>query len=118
MNIRILYGLPPDKCVGRRRPSVHEIYGQYYTHLAQSARQPRRQGSSSSVSLYDFAHLVGLINKPENSTEECYYGEKSIKKQKTLLARLPATEYLRGRPCTHESKAIIEIHLLPPRDTE
>ncbi|XP_050525268.1 uncharacterized protein LOC126896487 [Daktulosphaira vitifoliae] len=112
MHIRILYGIPPDKCVGRCRQSIHDIYGQYYTHLAQLAQKSNsHKFSNACISLYDFSELIGLINKPQKMIAECHFDQNLIKKQKTLLARLPATEYLRGQPCIHESRAIMQVQL-------
>lgn len=92
--MRHLYGLPPDTYWNHRRRCVRDVYSQYYTYLATKWRETN--GQVAFVSLFEYMHRVGLVSRP---------------KDRILIARLPATEYLRGGQCKHECTAA--LHFLP-----
>lgn len=91
-NVRHLYGLPPDTNWSHRRRCARDVYGQYYTYLATKWRETC--GRIAYVSLFEYMYGVGMVSRP---------------KDRALVARLPATEYLRGGQCKHESTAVLHF---------
>lgn len=83
-NVRHLYGLPPD--TNRRSASVHDVYGHYYTYLAEHIR--RRPAAKS---LLDYAKLINMVSGPLRRASG-YYGDPSDgqpREDTALIARLP-----------------------------
>jgi len=80
-NVRRLYGLPPDtefnsKPISRRR-NIHDVYGQYYTHLAKE--------TTKCKSLFDYVLLIGMaVRRPQSPIT-------------VRFAQLPAVGYSRKR---------------------
>lgn len=98
-NVRRLYGLPPDTeyhngIIGQR--SVYHAYGRYYLHLATASAASRRR--SAVPSLFGYLQSVGMVSRRTAATGD-----------KVLLARLPATEYLRGGQCVHADRAVARL---------
>lgn len=134
-NVRHLYGLPPDTeyhngINGQR--SVYHTYGRYYLHLATTlAANGRRsakagRGVQEPLSLFSYMKLVGMVTDARNHgprTSGCRTEDRPLPpKHKIMLARLPATEYLRGRPCEHADQAVARLRpmqqqtcMKPPR---
>ncbi|VVC41548.1 Sterile alpha motif domain,Sterile alpha motif/pointed domain [Cinara cedri] len=118
-NVRWLYGLPPDNDrtgIGRRR-SIHDIHGQYYEHLVRHdcmiATVRRTTGKTlataeRATSLFDYAQSVGLVSRPRSRSR--FDDATGVH----LLARLPAAEYLRGGPCEHEDRAVVQLRPQSP----
>lgn len=123
-NVRHLYGLPPDTeyhigISGQR--SVYHAYGRYYLHLANTfAASGRRSVTAGrgvqeeTLSLFGYMKLVGMVTDPRQHrprTSGCRTDDRPPPpKHKILLARLPATEYLRGGQCAHADQAVARLH--------
>ncbi|XP_025190818.1 uncharacterized protein LOC112591266, partial [Melanaphis sacchari] len=122
-NVRHLYGLSPDTeyhsgINGQR--SAHRVYGRYYMHLATnyygaSGRQSatRGRGAQETPSLFDYVQSTGVVTDarrrgPRTSGRRSDGGPQSPT-HRTLLARLPATEYLRGGQCAHADRAVARL---------
>lgn len=90
--MRHLYGLPPDANWNKRRRCVRDVYSQYYTYLSTKWRDTF--GKVAAVTLFDYMRSIGMVSGP---------------KDRVLMARLPATEYLRGGQCIHECTAVLYI---------
>eukprot|EP00102_Acyrthosiphon_pisum_P023670 XP_016660880.1 PREDICTED: uncharacterized protein LOC100570216 [Acyrthosiphon pisum] len=134
-NVRHLYGLPPDTeyhngISGQR--SVYHMYGRYYLHLATNlAASGRRsatagRGEQEPLSLFDYMQLVGMVRDARQRgprTSGCSTYNRPLPPQdKMILARLPATEYLRGGQCAHADQAVARLRpmqqqtfMKPPR---
>lgn len=121
-NVRHLYGLPPDTeyhngISGQR--SVYHAYGRYYLHLATTlAARGRRsakdgRGVQEPLSLFDYMQSVGMVIDARHlgpRTSGCRTDDRKLQpKDKTILARLPATEYLRGGQCAHAHQAVARL---------
>ncbi|CAH1736781.1 unnamed protein product [Aphis gossypii] len=119
-NVRHLYGLSPDTeyhngINGQR--SVYHAYGRYYLYLAAnyaaaggklSAARGRAE-VQETLSLFDYMQSIGIVTDMRHRgprTSGCRSDDGPRRKHKTLLARLPATEYLRGGQCAHADLAV------------
>lgn len=129
-NVRRLYGLSPDNArvhndPSGRRASVHGVYGRYYTHLA--GLQLHGRGGRPAVTLFDYVRSVGLAVRGR-ATDRSHASSataavaaaagpcghlgapsSSPPRDVVMLARLPATEYLRGGQCAHADGAVVRF---------
>lgn len=106
-NVRYLYGLPPDnERIGhdghRGRQSVHDVYGMYYSYLAGLVNTWSR--TAKKCTLFDYVQSVGMVIGGRAVSSFNSSNEKSV------LARLPVTEYLRGGQCAHKDRAVAVIY--------
>jgi len=120
-NVRHLYGLPPDTeyhngINGQR--SVYHTYGRYYLYLATFAASGRRsatagRGAQGPLSLFDYMQSIGMVTDARHRgprTSGCRTDDRPLPpKDKMMLARLPATEYLRGGQCAHADQAVVRL---------
>lgn len=113
--MRHLYGLPPDNARTRyngfrSRWSIHDVYGMYYSFLAgQMTTSPL---AATTPTLFDYVESVGM------SIGGRITGR--LPDEVSMLARLPATEYLRGGHCAHADRAVVVINGMtpPPNDAK
>jgi len=124
-NVRHLYGLSPDTeyhngINGQR--SVYHAYGRYYLHLAtvHAAGGGRLSATRGRVgqetpTLFGYMQSIGIVTNARRGddgprTSGCRSDDgPQPPKLKTLLARLPATEYLRGGQCAHADLAVVRL---------
>lgn len=120
-NVRQLYGLPPDTeyhngISGQR--SVYHAYGRYYLHLATkfvaSGRRSASAGRGEQETLFGYMQSVGMVTDARRNrgsqTSGCRTDHRPPPpKYKILMARLPATEYLRGGQCAHADQAVARL---------
>jgi hypothetical protein len=120
-NVRHLYGLSPDTeyhngINGQR--SVYHAYGRYYLHLATvhaAGAGARGRVGQETPTLFGYMQSIGIVTNARRRddgprTSGCRPDdEPQPPKLKTLLARLPATEYLRGGQCAHADLAVVRL---------
>lgn len=98
---------------------VPRTYGRYYLHLATTlAARGRRsamadRGVQEPLSLFDYVQSVGMVTDARHRgprTSGCRTDDRPLPpKDKIILARLPATEYLRGGHCAHADQAVARL---------
>lgn len=118
--MRHLYGLSPDTEYHNRingQRSVYHAYGRYYLYLATNyaaaggklSATRGRAAVQETLSLFDYMQSIGIVTDMRRRgprTSGCRSDDGPRQKHKTLLARLPATEYLRGGQCAHTDLAV------------
>jgi len=121
-NVRHLYGLPPDIEYHNGisgQWSVYHTYGRYYLHLATNlAASGRRsatagRGVQETMSLFGYMQSIGMVTDAwhrSRRTFGCRTDDRQPPlKHKIMMARLPATEYLRGGQCAHADQAVVRL---------